>query len=50
MDWIVTTGATIDTALESALDELSVTHDDVEYENFNNFIDGNLTNTPKINV
>ena len=32
MDWIVTTGATIDTALESALDELSVTHDDVEYE------------------
>ena len=32
MDWIVTTGATIDAALESALDELSVTHDDVEYE------------------
>ena len=32
MDWIVTTGATIDDALESALDELSVTHDDVEYE------------------
>ena len=32
MDWIVTTGATVEEALENALDELSVTSDDVEYE------------------
>ena len=32
MDWIVTTGETVEDALENALDELSVTADDVEYE------------------
>ena len=32
MDWIVTTGETVEAALENALDELSVTADDVEYE------------------
>ena len=32
MDWIVTNGETVEAALESALDELSVTADDVEYE------------------
>ncbi len=32
MDWIVTTGATEEEALEAALDQLSVTYDDVEYE------------------
>ena len=32
MDWIVTTGATVEDALENALDELSVTSEDVEYE------------------
>tara|TARA_Y100001936_G_C16003201_1_gene629108 strand:+ start:509 stop:1021 length:513 start_codon:yes stop_codon:yes gene_type:complete len=32
MDWIVTTGVTVEEALESALDELSVTSDDVEYQ------------------
>ena len=32
MDWIVTNGETVEAALENALDELSVTADDVEYE------------------
>ena len=32
MDWIVTTGSTEEEALEAALDQLSVTYDDVEYE------------------
>ena len=32
MDWIVTTGSTVDEALDLALDTLSVTHDDIEFE------------------
>jgi predicted RNA-binding protein Jag len=32
MDWIVTTGTTVEAALDVALDELSVTQDDVEFE------------------
>ena len=32
MDWIVTTGSTVDAALEAALDELSVPLEDVEFE------------------
>lgn len=32
MDWIITTGSTEEEALDAALDQLSVTHDDVEYE------------------
>jgi len=32
MDWIVTTGSTVDEALDVALDELAVTHDDIEFE------------------
>ena len=32
MDWIVTAGETVEAALENALDELSVTADDAEYE------------------
>jgi spoIIIJ-associated protein len=32
MDWIVTTGPTVDDAVEIALDELSVSREDVEFE------------------
>jgi len=32
MDWIVTTGATVEAALDVALDELSVTQEDIEFE------------------
>ncbi len=32
MDWIVTTGSTVEAALDVALDELSVTQEDVEFE------------------
>ena len=32
MDWIVTTGSTVEEALDVALDELSVTQDDIEFE------------------
>ena len=32
MDWIVTTGSTVDEALDVALDELAVTNDDIEFE------------------
>lgn len=32
MDWIVTTGSTVDEALDVALDELAVSQDDIEFE------------------
>jgi len=32
MDWILTNGPTVDAALEMALDELSVSRDDVQFE------------------
>ena len=32
MDWIVTTGSTLEEALDVALDELSVTQDEIEFE------------------
>ena len=32
MDWIVTTGPTVEAALDVALDELSVTQEDIEFE------------------
>ena len=32
MDWIVTTGATVEAAVDTALDELSVTQEDIEFE------------------
>ena len=32
MDWIVTTGTTVEAAVDTALDELSVTHEDIEFE------------------
>jgi len=32
MDWIVTTGWTVEEALDVALDELAVTQDDIEFE------------------
>ena len=32
MDWIVTTGPTVEAALDIALDELSVTQEDIEFE------------------
>ncbi len=32
MDWIVTTGSTLEEALDVALDELSVTQEDIEFE------------------
>ena len=32
MDWIVTTGATVEAALDVALDELSVSQEDIEFE------------------
>src|ERR671934_751723 len=32
MEWIVTTGRTVEEALDAALDELGVDEDDVEYE------------------
>ena len=32
MDWIVTTGATVEAAVDTALDELSVTQEDIEFD------------------
>ena len=32
MEWVETTGRTIEAALDAALDELGVDEDDVEYE------------------
>ncbi|MBA51747.1 MAG: hypothetical protein CL456_06480 [Acidimicrobiaceae bacterium] len=32
MDWIVTTGSTVEAAVDTALDELSVTQEDIEFE------------------